>query len=104
MPSGSRWRRRSAVLAGALVAGLALGGTTGRPAAQGNPLPAGKHMELVLGSCIMCHAPEILAQQRLDRRTWETIVDRMITYGAPITADTKPLIMEYLTTHLGPSG
>jgi hypothetical protein len=72
--------------------------------AQGGPLPAGKHMELVLGSCIMCHAPEILAQQRLDRTTWETIVDRMITYGAPITPQTKPLIMEYLTTHLGPSG
>jgi hypothetical protein len=98
------WRRRSAVLAGALAAGVALGGVAGRLAAQANPLPAGKHMELVLGSCIICHAPEILAQQRLDRVTWETIVDRMITYGAPITADTKPLIMEYLTTHLGPSG
>jgi len=98
------WRRRSAVLAGTLAAGVALGGVAGRLAAQANPLPAGKHMELVLGSCIMCHAPEILAQQRLDRVTWETIVDRMITYGAPITADTKPLIMEYLTTHLGPSG
>jgi hypothetical protein len=58
----------------------------------------------VLGSCIMCHAPEILAQQRLDRATWEAIVNRMIGYGAPITPATKPLIMEYLTTHLGPSG
>jgi hypothetical protein len=104
MPSGSQSRRISVVLAGALAAGIGLGATAGRLAAQGNPLPAGRHMELVLGSCIMCHATEILAQQRLDRRTWETIVDRMITYGAPITADTKPLIMEYLTTHLGPAG
>jgi hypothetical protein len=52
----------------------------------------------------MCHAPEILAQQRLDRATWEAIVDRMITYGAPITRETRPLILEYLATYLGPAG
>jgi hypothetical protein len=85
-----------------LVAALGIG-VTALAGAQTGPLPAGKHMELVLGSCIMCHAPEILAQQRLDPTTWETIVDRMITYGAPITPQTKPLIMEYLTTHLGPA-
>lgn len=96
--------RSAAVLAGAVVAAAALSGAVGRLAAQGNPLPAGPHMELVLGSCIICHAPEILAQQRLDRATWETIVDRMTTYGAPITRDTRPLILEYLATHLGPSG
>ncbi|MGH7264350.1 MAG: hypothetical protein ACREMB_05765 [Candidatus Rokuibacteriota bacterium] len=96
--------RRTALLAGALAGGLAIGGAAGKPAAQGNPLPAGPHMELVLGSCIMCHAPEILAQQRLDRATWEAIVDRMITYGAPITRETRPLILEYLATHLGPAG
>jgi hypothetical protein len=87
----------------ALMAALGLGAAA-LAGAQSGPLPAGTHMELVLGSCIMCHAPEILAQQRLDRATWETIVDRMITYGAPITPQTKPLIMEYLTTHLGPAG
>jgi hypothetical protein len=96
--------RSAAVLAGAVVAAAALSGAVGRLAAQGNPLPAGPHLELVLGSCIICHAPEILAQQRLDRATWETIVDRMTTYGAPITRDTRPLILEYLATYLGPSG
>ena len=96
--------RVAALLAGAAVAAAALSGAVGRLSAQGNPLPAGPHMELVLGSCIICHAPEILAQQRLDRPTWETIVDRMITYGAPITRDTRLLILEYLATHLGPAG
>jgi hypothetical protein len=92
-------------VSGALGVAVALGvGAAALAGAQGGPLPPGKHMELVLGSCIICHAPEILAQQRLDRTTWETIVDRMITYGAPITPQTKPLIMEYLTTHLGPPG
>ena len=58
-------------------------------------------MPLVLGACIICHSPEMVAQQRLDRATWEAIVDRMITYGAPITAETRPLILDYLATRLG---
>ena len=50
----------------------------------------------------MCHSPEMVAQQRLDRAAWQAIVDRMITYGAPITPETRPLILEYLATRLGP--
>jgi hypothetical protein len=96
-------RSRSAVLPAALAVGLAVGLATGRPAAQpANPLPPGEHMTLVLGACIMCHSPEMVAQQRLDRPTWQAIVDRMITYGAPITPETRPLILEYLATRLGP--
>ena len=59
-------------------------------------------MPLVLGACIPCHSAEMVAQQRLDRKTWETIVDRMISYGAPITTETRSLILEYLATRLGP--
>jgi hypothetical protein len=95
------WRSPAArvvLLAAALVAGLALG----RAAAQGNPLPPAPNMPLVLGACIPCHSAEMVAQQRLDRPTWEVIVERMISYGAPITAETKPLILEYLVTHLRP--
>src|SRR5437867_3829063 len=94
-------RSRAPWLASALVVGLATGLAVGRSSAQGNPLPPGEHMPLVLGACIPCHSPETVAQQRLDRATWEAIVDRMISYGAPITAQTKPLILQYLATHLG---
>ena len=95
-------RSRATLLGSALVVGLAIGGAVGRPAAQGNPLPPGENVALVLGACIPCHSPETVAQQRLDRASWETIVERMITYGAPITAQTKPLILQYLATYLGP--
>ena len=94
-------RSRGAVLSTALVAGLAVGLAFGQPDAQPtSPLPLGEHMPLVLGACIICHSPEMVAQQRLDRATWEAIVDRMITYGAPITPETKPLILKYLETRL----
>ena len=83
-----------------LVVGFGAGLATGQSGA--NPLPPGEHMPLVLGACIPCHSAEMVAQQRLDRATWEAIVDRMIGYGAPITAETRPLILRYLETRLGP--
>ena len=97
------WRSPSVVLPAALVVGLVAGLAAGHSAAQpANPLPPGEHMPLVLGACIPCHSAEMVAQQRLDRPTWEAIVDRMISYGAPITPETRPLILRYLETRLGP--
>ena len=97
------WRSPGAVVPAALVAGLLVGLAAGSSRAQsGNPLPPGEHMPLVLGACIPCHSAEMVAQQRLDRATWEAIVDRMMTYGAPITPETRPLILEYLASRLAP--
>jgi hypothetical protein len=99
--SRSSTRGACALVAG-LLAGVLLGAGWEALWAQGNPLPAGAHRELVVGACIICHSLETMAQQRLDRPTWEAILDRMITYGAPITPETRPLILEYLVTRLGP--
>jgi mono/diheme cytochrome c family protein len=97
------WRSAWALLVAPLAAGLALGLAAGGPAAAPpDPLPPDEHMPLVLGACIICHSPEMVAQQRLDRATWEAIVDRMISYGAPITPATRPLILDYLARRLGP--
>jgi hypothetical protein len=104
------WRsgRRAARAAAALGLGVALGSLAGWVGAQAppaaGPLPPGPNAELVVGACVICHSLETMAQQRLDRVTWEEIVRRMITYGAPITAETRPRIMEYLVTYLGPDG
>jgi hypothetical protein len=97
------WRSRAAILCAMLVMGVAGGHTVEQSAAQpANPLPPDEHMPLVLGACIPCHSAEMVAQQRLDRPTWEAIVDRMISYGAPITPETRSLILRYLETRLGP--
>jgi hypothetical protein len=100
MPFASRWARSLAVAA--LTLGCGTGMAVEGARAQANPLPDGPHRDLVVGACVICHSLETMAQQRLDRATWEAIVDRMITYGAPITAETRPRILEYLARHLGP--
>jgi hypothetical protein len=86
---------------GLLTIGFIAGWMASYLAAQASPLPAGKHVELVIGRCIICHSLEVVSQQRQDRAGWEAIVDRMIVYGAPIAPDEKDWILEYLVTHLG---
>jgi len=90
------------LIAGALVLGLATGWVIEHPAAQGIPLPPGKNLELVAGRCIICHSLETVAQQRQDLAGWQSIVDRMVSYGMPISPEEQRAILDYLVTSLGP--
>ena len=96
------WRRPAALFAVSLILGVMIGWGEERPSAQSGPLPPGKNVEMVMGRCIICHSLETVAMQRLDRAGWEVVVERMISYGAPIPPDDKPVILDYLTTYLGP--
>ena len=97
------WRSPAALLLGSLIIGLTIGWVAvERPSAQSNPLPSGKNVEIVMGRCVICHSLEIVAMQRQDRAGWEAIVDRMVSYGAPIPPDDKSVILDYLATYLGP--
>src|SRR5437660_401544 len=40
-------------------------------------------------NCLMCHADDIAAGQRLTAQQWVTVVDKMIGWGAPVPADQK---------------
>ena len=90
------------LIAGALALGLAIGWAMERPAAQGIPLPPGKNVELVVSRCIICHSLETVAQQRQDLAGWQAIVDRMVSYGMPVSSEEKRAILDYLVTSLGP--
>lgn len=107
MASGLRWARRlsRSLLVGLPAAAFALASLVH---AVGNlqaasPLPPGKDVDLVIGRCIICHDLALVSQQRQDRQGWTEIVDRMITWGAPITPDERRVIIEYLLRHLGRS-
>jgi hypothetical protein len=61
---------------------------------QGLPPTAG--WQTVVGRCIPCHSLEIAVQQRQSRTGWAEILDRMISYGAPIPPDEREAILTYL--------
>jgi hypothetical protein len=97
---GSGGARTLPVVA-ALGIGIVVGVGAGLASGQGHPLPPGRNVELVVGRCIICHGLETTAQQRQDWQGWAEIVDRMITYGAPIPPEDRTLILDYLVTYLG---
>ena len=67
-------------------------------------LKAGTGRDVVEGYCAACHSldyPRINAPF-LDRRGWETEVNKMITaYGAPIGPADAKIIVDYLAANYG---
>jgi len=67
-------------------------------------LKAGTGRDVVEGYCAACHSldyPRINAPF-LDRRGWETEVNKMITaYGAPIGPADAKIIVDYLVANYG---
>jgi ubiquinol-cytochrome c reductase cytochrome c subunit len=47
-------------------------------------------------NCLMCHAEEMTSRQRLTARQWTAEVDKMIGWGAPVPAEHKALLVQYL--------
>ena len=45
-------------------------------------LPAGTGRQLVEASCLPCHSPDMLVQQRLTEKQWTATVDKMVRWGA----------------------
>jgi mono/diheme cytochrome c family protein len=54
-------------------------------------------------NCLMCHAAEMAAGQRLTSAQWTTEVDKMIGWGAPLPPELKDDLLAYLTSSFSPS-
>jgi cytochrome c5 len=52
-------------------------------------------------ACRVCHEDDISAQQRLSAAAWGRTVDKMVRWGAGVTADEKPALVAYLTSRWG---
>lgn len=54
--------------------------------------------------CGLCHSLEVPQSQRLDRATWEWVIDDMVNkFGASfITPEEQKVILEYLVANHGP--
>jgi hypothetical protein len=64
-------------------------------------LPAGTGRQLVEASCLPCHSPDILVQQRLTEKQWTATVDKMIRWGAVMKDSDKPAAIAYLWKNFG---
>ena len=43
-----------------------------------------------------------MPQQQLDRSIWTKVVDKMIKWGAPVSAEERKVLLDYLSTYHGP--
>lgn len=49
-------------------------------------------------ACLGCHGEDLSAQQRLNTAGWGREVDKMVRWGAKVSAEEKPALVAYLTS------
>jgi cytochrome c5 len=52
-------------------------------------------------ACRACHDDDLSEQQRLSAAAWGRTVDKMVRWGAKVSADDKPALVAYLTSRWG---
>lgn len=48
--------------------------------------------------CMACHGSELVIQQRLSKTGWTKEVEKMVRWGAEVSDEEKPVLVEYLLT------
>jgi hypothetical protein len=66
-------------------------------------LPAGPNRDFVSRTCSACHDLEMVAAAAgLDREGWTGAIEEMISYGLRVSDQEKQMLIDYLSTALGP--
>ena len=68
--------------------------------ADASPLALDGHA-LVVNDCLVCHAEELLVQQRLTPKQWDKTVKKMIEWGAPVDPETTDALVAHLAARYG---
>jgi cytochrome c553 len=74
-----------------------------REAAAEAALPAGPGADAVRAACLGCHDAGVIAAERLDRRGWSHLLDKMVRWGAAVRAEDREAILNYLARHYAPA-
>ena len=61
-----------------------------------------KGLAFINARCTICHSSDLITQQQLDLSMWTKVVDKMIKWGAPISAEERKVLLDYLSTYHGP--
>lgn len=62
-------------------------------------LPDGPGAATAKRSCLFCHEVDLMVQQRLSRAAWAREVDKMIRWGAEVSAPNKEQLIDYFASH-----
>lgn len=72
-----------------------------RPAASHDPQAVAAGEAVYKEACRTCHDDGFVEQQRLDAAAWGREVDKMVRWGARVSADEKPGLVAFLTSRWG---
>jgi hypothetical protein len=67
-------------------------------------LPAGRERAIAEQACLLCHSPQLIAQQHKDAAAWEKTLIQMEKWGAPLTPAQHVVLKAWLVRKFGPSG
>lgn len=73
-----------------------------RPAASHDATAVARGEATFAATCRTCHEDDLSSQQRLSAAAWGRTVDKMVRWGAKVSADEKPALVAYLTSRWGP--
>ena len=71
------------------------------PAAADGAMPDGPDRVMVTKTCTACHLASQVTAQRKTKDHWAATVDQMISFGAQVSDDDYPKIVDYLSAHFG---
>jgi cytochrome c5 len=72
-----------------------------RPAVAHDAAAAASGETVFKNACLSCHGDDLSKQQRLTAAGWGREVDKMVRWGAKVSADEKPALVAYLTRTWG---
>ena len=91
-----------AASSGSLVLAVAAQATAqSAPVTVDGAMPDGPDRALVTKTCTACHVASQVTAQRKTKDQWAATVDQMIGYGAQVSDDDYPKIVDYLSAHFG---
>ena len=67
-----------------------------------SPFPDGEGRAIAEKACLQCHSADMARQQRLTEKQWTAEVEKMIRWGAEVSAADKAALTAYLFSHFGP--
>jgi cytochrome c5 len=66
-------------------------------------LADGQGKEVIEGTCALCHGLDRVVDTKRTKDQWQTIVNRMIFFGAPVSGDQAATVVNYLASNYSPT-